>query len=87
MTFVMIWRFPPERRGEVQGRFLETGGPPPAGVKMIGRWSRIGGGEGICIAETDDAVALGKWAQDWNDLMEFEIYPALDDQTVAKVIS
>ena len=54
---------------------------------MIGRWSRIGGGEGICIAETDRPVALGKWAQDWNDLMEFEIYPALDDETVAKVIS
>jgi hypothetical protein len=87
MTFVIVWRNQPEARNEIQERFLKTGGPPPEGVKMIGRWSRIGGGEGVCIGETDDPVALGKWAQDWNDLMQFEIYPATDDQTTVKVIS
>ena len=60
---------------------------PPEGVKMIGRWHRIGGGQGACVAETDDPEALARWAQDWNDLLSFEIYPAADDQTIAKVIS
>lgn len=87
MTYVMTWTYPPERRDEIQARFKQTGGPPPEGAKMISRWHRIGGGQGVCIAETDDPVALAKWAQDWNDLMQFEIYPALDDQTAASVIS
>ena len=87
MTFVMIWRYPPERRNEIQARFAATGGPPPEGVKMIGRWHRIGGGQGVCVAETDDPEALAKWAQDWNDLLAFEVFPAMDDQTVAKVIA
>ena len=86
MTFVMIWDYPPELRDEIQARFKETGGPPPEGVKMVGRWHRIGGGQGVCIAETDDPAALATWAQDWSDLLAFEIYPAMDDQTTATVI-
>jgi uncharacterized protein DUF3303 len=87
MTFVIIWNYPPERRAEVQERLKATGGPPPEGVEMIGRWFSTSGGTGVCIAETDDAAALGMWAQEWSDLMHFETYPAMDDQTVAKVIS
>jgi hypothetical protein len=86
MKFVIYWTFAPENRDEIQARFKETGGRPPEGVKMIGRWHRIGGGEGVCVAETDDAQALGRWAQEWDDVMTFEIYPVLEDEGQAQLI-
>ena len=43
-----------------EARFLKTGAPPPAGVKMLGRWHGMSGG-GVLIAETDDAKALYSW--------------------------
>ena len=86
MLYVCTWSYPPERRNEVHARFKETGGPPPEGVKMIGRWHSLGGGKGVCLSETNDAVALAKWTQDWSDLMSMDVYPVMDDETAAKVI-
>ena len=49
MTFVAAWTFKPECRKAVEARFKETGGLPPEGVKMLGRWS--GPNNGVCIAD------------------------------------
>ena len=87
MYYVMIWSFTPDKRDAIQARFLEAGGPPPEGVKMVGRWHNVAGGTGVCVAQSDNPEAVGKWAQDWSDLMSFEIYPALDDEATARVIS
>lgn len=87
MLFAINWTYPPENRDAIQARFKETKGGPPDGVKMIGRWHRIGGGRGVCIAETDDAQAMAKWAQDWSDLMSMETYPVMDDAGAAQLIS
>ena len=84
MTFVTIFSYPPENRQAVQARFKETGGRPPAGVKMLGRWHAIGGGKGVHICESDDPMAIAKWVQEWSDLLSIEIYPALNDKDAAK---
>jgi hypothetical protein len=36
-------------------------------------------GGGILIVETSDAKALYSWLSYWNDLLEFETTPCLDD--------
>ena len=87
MIYVMSWSFKPECRNAVEARFKETGGLPPEGAKMLGRWSGIGINKGVCVAESHDALALGRWAHEWSDLMSFDIYPALTDEDTAKVIS
>jgi hypothetical protein len=86
MKFITHWKYPPENRDAIQARFKKTGGSPPDGIKMIGRWHRIGGGEGFCVSTTEDAQAIGKWAQDWSDLMTLEVYPVLEDEGVAQLI-
>ena len=86
MLFVVHWTIPSDRRDAAQARFKETGGMPPDGVKMIGRWHAAAGGEGLCVCETDDAILLGKWTQDWSDLLSFELIPVNDDEGVLKVI-
>jgi len=86
MLFLVQWTFPPENRDAANARFKETGGMPPAGVKMLGRWHTAGGGEGICIAETDDQVALGKWMQDWSDLLDMSVLPVHGDEDAMKIL-
>jgi hypothetical protein len=87
MTFVLIYSFPLENRNAIQARFKETGGGmPPAGVKLLSRWHAVGGGKGINVFESDDPLAIAKYANEWSDLMSFEIYPVVNDESIAKVI-
>jgi hypothetical protein len=87
MYYVIMYSYTPEQRDAINARFLETGGPPPEGVKMVGRWSLLGMQRGVCVAQSDNPEAVGKWAQAWSDLMTFEVYPALDDEATARVIA
>ncbi len=86
MIYVVAWTFKPEHRDAVQARFKQTGGLPPEGVRMLGRWFGIGRNQGVCAAETDDPLALARWAQQWSDLLSFDIYPALNDEGIAQTI-
>ena len=38
MLFHIMYQLTPENRNAAQKRFMETGGLPPGGVKMVGRW-------------------------------------------------
>jgi len=86
MLFMISYAFDSTDRDEAQARFKKTGGGPPAGVKMLGRWHRVGGGGGFVLAESDDSVAIGKWMQEWTDLLEFDIAPVNTDEDVMKVL-
>ena len=86
MLFQISYEFSPHERDTAQRRFKETGAPPPDGVAMHGRWHSAAGHVGFLIAESSDAVAIGKWMQSWTDLLLFDITPVLTDQEVAEVI-
>jgi len=86
MKFIVTWKLPHTSVVHTQARFLETGGPPPAGVKMLGRWHGMSGG-GVAIAETSDAKALYTWMAHWNDLLEFEITPCVEDAEAGEVMA
>lgn len=86
MLFMVEYVFHPEARNAAQDRFKKTGGMPGPGVKMLGRWHAAGGNRGYVLAETDDSVALGKWMQEWTDLLTFQIVPVNNDEDVMKVL-
>ena len=86
MLFHITYEFSPQERDQAQKRFKETGAPPPEGVTMQGRWHSAAGRKGFMIAETADALALGKWTQSWTDLLSFEITPVLTEEEVGQVI-
>lgn len=80
MQFYVGWTVNPEHRDAATARFAETGALPPAGVKMVGRWHFAEGRSGFLIAESNDAVAIGKWTQAWTDLLTFRVVPIVDDE-------
>ena len=76
MHFVITYRFTPETRDAAQKRFLDGGGLPPA----------AGGHSGFVIAEADGVVPIGKWMQEWTDLLTFDITPILSDEEIQEVL-
>lgn len=87
MLFIVSWSISPERRNSAIERFLKTGGAPPAGVKMLGRWHAVGRMSGFGVAEASDVALIQKWVLDWSDLMSMEIHPAMTDEQIGPLLA
>lgn len=87
MIFLVTWKGRPEQRDRAIQRFMQTGGRPPEGVRMIGRWHALGRISGMAVAECDDPGLLQKWALEWNDLFEMDICPALPDEQMGPLMA
>ncbi|MFC5475702.1 DUF3303 domain-containing protein [Paraherbaspirillum soli] len=80
------WKADAQIRNEAIARFQKTGGLPPKGVTLLGRWTRADFNGGFDLVETDDPQALAEFALMWSDLMELNTYPVLEDQALAAVL-
>ncbi|MCJ8162704.1 DUF3303 domain-containing protein [Acinetobacter zhairhuonensis] len=87
MLFIFKWSSRPENRNAAIERFLKTGGKPPAGVNMLGRWFVVAQQSGFAVAEADDAGLLQQWAMEWNDLLSMEVLPALTDEQAGPLMA
>ena len=67
-------------------KILETGGAPPDGVKMLGRWHGMNG-EGFAIFESNDATAMYGWYAQWAMVMELTITPCVEDAEAGPVLT
>jgi hypothetical protein len=86
MLFLVQWTIPIPTREAGRKRFQETGGMPGSGVKLIGRWHRLDGSGGLAIVETGDPIALGKWADQWADVITLSIHPVGDDAATQQIL-
>lgn len=86
MKYIVSWTFPTAFVRESTERFLKTGGAPPAGVKVIGRWHGMNG-TGFAIAETTDAKALYHWYSEWSDVLAIQVTPCLEDADAGAVLA
>jgi hypothetical protein len=89
MKFMLTFTTTPdkEKRNEAIARFLKTGGQPPKGAKLLGRWTRADFSKGYDLLESDDPTALTQFALAWNDLMHIEIAPVVDDQALSEAFA
>jgi hypothetical protein len=88
MKFMLTFSWKPDVKAQDQGiaRFQKTGGQPPKGVKLLGRWTRADFSGGFDLLECDDAQRLAEFALMWSDLMELTIVPVLEDKELSKVL-
>jgi hypothetical protein len=86
MLFHAAFEYFEADRDDVHERFRRTGGAPPAGVKMLGRWHSVEGNRGFLVAESDDSGAIATWLQGWSDLVSFEVTPVLTDEGFREII-
>ncbi|MEX3956937.1 uncharacterized protein DUF3303 [Trinickia symbiotica] len=88
MKFMLTFTWAPDTRSRAEAieRFEKTGGLPPEGVKLLGRWTRADLGGGFDLLETDDVKKLTEFAYSWNDLMHLEIAPVIEDAEFGEVL-
>lgn len=88
MKFMLTFNWKPDTQAREEGinRFLKTGGQPPKGAKLLGRWTRADFSGGFDLLESEDPQALAEFALMWSDLMELSITPVLEDDQMAGVL-
>jgi uncharacterized protein DUF3303 len=88
MKFMLTFDWKPDTKTRDEGiaRFRKTGGLPPKGAKLLGRWTRADFSGGFDLLESDDPQALAEFALMWSDLMELTISPVLDDEQLTAVL-
>ena len=84
MKFMVTWKIPPASYKTTMQRFVKTGGPPPAGLKTIGRWHAAGSSTGFHLVEGTEA-ALMEHAAEWSDVLEVQITPVVEDAVASAV--
>jgi len=87
MLFHITFAYSTENRDKVHERFKETGGLPPAGVSMTGRWHSVEGNKGFLIAQASDGESIARWLQEWTELISFEVVPVLTDDAFRDVVA
>jgi hypothetical protein len=67
----------------VYRRFREQGRMAPEGLRDVSSW--VDEKLEICfqLMETDDASYVNEWIANWNDIVEFEVYPVITSQEAA----
>lgn len=88
MKFMLTFYWKPDTKTRDEGiaRFRKTGGQPPKGAKLLGRWTRADFSGGFDLLESDDPKALAEFALMWSDLMELTIVPVLEDEPLSEVL-
>jgi len=86
MKYICIWNLPTGTFNATVARFLETGGAPPKGVQIVGRWHGMSG-QGVMIAETGDPKAIFEFRAQWGDLIDMTITPCLEDADAGAVLA
>jgi hypothetical protein len=86
MKYIVSWTLPQATYRDATGRFLKSGGMPPAGVKMIGRWHGMSG-FGFAVVETTDAKALYAWIAEWSEFLPVQTTPCLEDADAGAVLA
>ena len=87
MLFMTIFKFEPENRDELVKRRSEKGRMIPEGIKIIGEWSCVKGGQVFRLVETDDPQAMTAASFAWSDLGKFEIHPAIETEEAVKLVT
>lgn len=89
MKFISVFSVDADGGAQAEAihRFRTSGGQPPVGVQLLGRWTRADFTGGFLLLETDDPKALTEFALGWSDLMQLEIFPVVDDQELGEVFA
>jgi len=87
MKFIITWSVETAGYPSAISRFLETGAPAPAGVKLVGRWHSLeGSSKGFILAEASDPKGIYLWMAQWADVVSFTVTPVVEDAEAAQIL-
>ena len=88
MKFMLTFAIKPQgtARDEAIARFKKTGGQPPKGARLFGRWTAADFSGGFDLIESDDATTLTEFALMWSDLLELRLVPVVEDEALVAAL-
>lgn len=88
MKFMLTFSWKPDIKARDEGisRFLKTGGQPPEGVKLLGRWTRADFNGGFDLLESDNPQALAEFSLMWSDILDLTVVPVVEDNQLSEVL-
>ena len=71
----------------VYRRFRERGRLAPRGLTYVSSWVDQKLQRCFQLMETDDRNLLNEWIANWNDIVDFEVFPVMTSQEAAAKIA
>ncbi len=90
MKFLVSWQIHADKRHDALKSFSEMTAEDDAkdmgeNVKLIGRWHDLVSFTGVAVCEASDGTAVHRWLLNWNEILDAEVTPVLDDEETRAV--
>ena len=87
MLYMIIEHFKNQDPVPVYSRFRDRGRLAPEGLQYISSWVDLKLERCFQLMETEHPEDLDAWITNWNDLVEFEVYPVISSKEAAERVS
>ena len=87
MLYMLIERFKNQDPVPVYRRFRDRGRLAPEGLRYVSSWVDEKLERCFQLMEAEDRKYVDEWILNWNDLVEFEVYPVISSTEAAETIS
>lgn len=87
MLYMIVETFRNQDPVPVYKRFQERGRLAPEGLQYVSSWVDVTLERCFQLMETDRRELLEQWLANWDDLVEFEVYPVIPSSEAAAKVS
>ena len=84
--YMVVEHFKNKDAVTVYRRFRECGRMAPEGLLYVSSWVDENFERCYQLMETQDRSLLDEWMANWDDLVDFEVYPVITSQEAVKEI-
>ena len=84
---MIVEHFKNQDPAPVYKRFQDRGRLAPEGLHYVSSWVDVNLERCFQLMETEDPKSLDEWIANWNDLVEFEVYPVITSKEATEKIS
>jgi uncharacterized protein DUF3303 len=84
VLYMIIEHFRNDDPVPVYRRFREQGRLAPEGLQYVSSWVDEKLGRCFQLMETSKVEYLDQWLANWNDIVEFEVFPVITSQEAAE---
>jgi hypothetical protein len=85
--YMVVENFKNGDAAPVYRRFRDRGRLAPEGLSYVSSWVHDTLDRCYQLMETEDRSLLDQWIANWNDLVDFEVYPVITSSEAAQRIS
>ena len=87
LLYMIIEHFRNQDPVPVYRRFRDRGRLAPEGLQYVSSWVDEKLQRCFQLMETDHPEYLDEWFANWNDLVEFEVYPVMSSKEAAEKVA